>query len=455
MNLYSLLRERAAAGRPVRVGLVGAGKFGSMVLAQARLIEGMHIVGVADLNVEKAHAALERVGWEKARYQAKTLGDAVKNGTTCVLENAAALADCQEIECIIEATGHPIAGVRHALSAIDGGKHVVMVNVEADAMCGPLLAARAKAKGLVYSMAYGDQPAIICELVDWARSCGFELVSAGKGMNYEPRYRYSTPDTVWGFFGWTEEEVAKGDFNPKMYNSFTDGTKAAIEMAAVANGTGLDCPDDGLAFPPTGLHDLASVFRPAADGGRLARSGLVDIAASQEPDGREVFNNIRYGVFVTFKAPTEYARACFKQYGLLVDKSGWYGSMWRPFHMIGLETSISVLSAVLRGESTGCSKEFRGDAVATAKRDLQAGEMLDGEGGYAVWANAIPASKSLALGALPIGLAHNVKLKRPVKKDTVVRFEDVELSSDLDVVKLRQEMERHARANPGGSILLR
>jgi predicted homoserine dehydrogenase-like protein len=454
MNLYSLLRERAAAGRPVRVGLVGAGKFGSMVLAQARLIEGMHIVGVADLNVEKAHAALERVGWEKDRYQAKTLGDAVKNGTTCVLDSAAALADCQEIECIIEATGHPIAGVRHALSAIDGGKHVVMVNVEADAMCGPLLAARAKAKGLVYSMAYGDQPAIICELVDWARSCGFELVSAGKGMNYEPRYRYSTPDTVWGFFGWTDEEVAKGDFNPKMYNSFTDGTKAAIEMAAVANGTGLDCPDDGLAFPPTGLHDLASVFRPAADGGRLARSGLVDIAASQEPDGREVFNNIRYGVFVTFKAPTEYARACFKQYGLLVDKSGWYGSMWRPFHMIGLETSISVLSAVLRGESTGCSKEFRGDAVATAKRDLQAGEMLDGEGGYAVWANAIPASKSLAQGALPIGLAHNVKLKRPVKKDTVVRFEDVELSSDLDVVKLRQEMERHARANPGGSILL-
>ncbi|GAC1320805.1 MAG: NAD(P)H-dependent oxidoreductase [Collimonas sp.] len=455
MNLYSLLRERAAAGRPVRVGLVGAGKFGSMVLAQAQHIEGMHIVGVADLNVEKAHASLARVGWAADKYKAKSLGEAVKNGTTCVLENAAALADCEEIECIIEATGHPIAGVRHALAAIEAGKHVVMVNVEADAMCGPLLAARAKARGVVYSMAYGDQPAIICELVDWARSCGFELVSAGKGMNFEPRYRYSTPDTVWGFFGWTEEEVAKGDFNPKMYNSFTDGTKAAIEMAAVANGTGLDCPDDGLAFPPAGLHDLANVFRPAADGGRLARSGLVDIAASQEPDGREVLNNIRYGVFVTFKAPTEYARACFKQYGLLVDKSGWYGSMWRPFHMIGLETSISVLSAVLRGEATGCSKEFRGDAVATAKRDLQAGEMLDGEGGYAVWANAIPASKSLAIGALPIGLAHNVKLKRPVRKDTIVRFEDVELAHDLDVVKLRQEMERHARANPGSSILLR
>ncbi len=442
MNLYTMLAARAAAGRPVRVGLIGAGKFGSMILSQARHIEGMHIVGIADLDVGKARASLARVGWAAEQYSAKTLGDAVKTGKTCVIDDAAKLCACDEIECIIEATGHPIAGVRHALGAIEANKHVIMVNVEADCMCGPLLAAKAKAKNLVYSMAYGDQPAIICELVDWARACGFELTSAGKGMNFEPRYRYSTPDTVWGFFGWTAEEVAKGDFNPKMYNSFTDGTKAAIEMAAVANGTGLDCPDDGLAFPPTGLHDLAKVFRPVSDGGRLPRSGLVDIAASQEPDGREVFNNIRFGVFVTFKAPNEYTKACFKQYGLLIDPSGWYASMWRPFHMIGLETSISVLSAVLRGEPTGCSKEFRGDAVATAKRDLKPGEYLDGEGGFAVWANAIPATKSLALGALPIGLAQNVKLIRPVAKDTIVSFADVEIERDLDVLTLRKEMER-------------
>ena len=446
MNLHTLLAARNAAGRPVRVGLIGAGKFGSMILSQFQNIPGMHVVGIADLDVAKAHASLARVGWQAERYSATSLGDAVKTGKTCVLDDAAKLADCDEIECIIEATGHPIAGVRHALAAIDGGKHVVMVNVEADAMCGPVLAAKAHAKGLVYSMAYGDQPAIICELVDWARSCGFEVTAAGKGMNFEPRYRYSTPDTVWGFFGWTDEEVAAGDFNPKMYNSFTDGTKAAIEMAAVANGTGLDCPDDGLAFPPAGIHDLARVFRPAADGGRLSRSGLVDIAASQEPDGREVLNNIRYGVFVTFKAPNEYSRACFKQYGLLVDPSGWYGSMWRPFHMIGLETSISVLSAVLRGEATGCSKEFRGDAVATAKRDLKPGEYLDGEGGFAVWANAIPASRSLAIGGLPIGLAHNVKLKRAVAKDTIVCVDDVVLDRDLDVLALRQDMERTALA---------
>jgi predicted homoserine dehydrogenase-like protein len=439
MNLSTFLAERVAAGRPVRVGLIGAGKFGSMILAQAKYIAGYHVVGVADLDVGKAKASLERVGWDADQYGARSLADAHDSGKTFVTQDAKALCDFEGIDCIIEATGHPLAGVRHALAAIEGGKHIVMVNVEADVMCGPILAAKARAKGVVYSMAYGDQPAFMCELIDWVRSVGFELVSAGKGMNFEPRYRYSTPDTVWGYFGWTEEEVAKGDFNPKMYNSFTDGTKAAIEMAAVANGTGLDCPDDGLAFYPAGLHDLAQVFKPQSDGGRLPKSGLIDIAASQEPDGREVFNNIRYGMFVTFKAPDEYTRACFKQYGLLTDKSGWYASMWRPFHLIGLETSVSVLAATLRGEPTGHSLYYRADAVATAKRDLKAGEMLDGEGGYCVWAKAIPASISMKHDALPIGLAHHVKLKRDVPRDQVVSMDDVELVDDLDVVAVRRE----------------
>ncbi len=437
-----MLAKNYADGRPVRVGVIGAGKFGSMMLAQAKYIPGYHVVGVADLDVAKARESLKRVGWAAEQYGAASMGEAYQKGTTFITDDVNALAAFEEVDCLIEATGHPIAGVRHALAAIEHGKHIVMVNVEADVMCGPLLAEKARDKGLVYSMAYGDQPAFICELVDWVRSCGFELTAAGKGMHFEPRYRYSTPETVWGYFGWTEEEVAAGDFNPKMYNSFTDGTKAAIEMAAVANATGLDCPDDGLAFLPAGLHDLANVFKPSADGGRLARSGLIDIAASQEPDGREVLNNIRYGMFVTFKAPDEYTRACFQQYGLLTDKSGWYASMWRPFHLIGLETSVSVLSAVLRGEPTGSSKEFRADAVATAKSDLKAGDVLDGEGGFAVWANAIPASKSAALDALPIGLAHNVKLKNPVARDTAVRFSDVDLVDDLDVVEFRKEYAR-------------
>ena len=439
MNLNTLLHARADANAPVRVGVIGAGKFGSMFLSQALHHPGFHVVGVADLNPATAEKALLNTGWPKERITRHSAAKALAQGTTFVTDDALSLIEHGGLEVVVEATGLPEIGIKHALAAFARGRHVVMVNVEADVMCGPILAARARAKGVVYSMAYGDQPAFICELVDWVRSCGFELISAGKGMNFEPRYRYSTPDTVWGFFGWTEEEVKKGDFNPKMYNSFTDGTKAAIEMAAVANGTGLDCPDDGLAFYPSGLQDLASVFKPASEGGRMPKSGLVDIAASQEPDGREVLNNIRYGMFVTFKAPDEYTRDCFKQYGLLTDKSGWYGSMWRPFHLIGLETSVSVLSAVLRGEPTGSSKEYRGDAVAAAKGEFKAGDMLDGEGGYAVWAKAIPATISSEIDALPIGLAHNVKLKNPIKRDQVVRMSDVELVDDLDVVALRRE----------------
>ena len=444
MNLAALLAERAATGRPVRMGLIGAGKFGSMILAQTPRIAGLHVVGVADLDVSKARAALARVGWEAPDYAASNPTQALREGTTCVLDDAAALAAAEGIDVIVEATGHPIAGVRHALAVIEGGKHVVMVNVEADVLCGPLLAERARARGLVYSMAYGDQPALICELVDWARACGFEVVAAGKGMNFEPKFRYSTPDTVWQYFGWTEEQVARGDFNPRMYNSFTDGTKAAIEMAAVANGTGLDCPDDGLAFPPAGVHDLARVFRPASEGGRMSRAGLLDIAASQEPDGREVTNNIRYGVFVVFRAPNAYSRDCFAQYGLLTDPSGWYAALWRPFHLIGLEASVSVLSAALRGEPTGTPRAFRADAVATAKRDLRPGDVLDGEGGHLVWGKAIPAARSLDLGALPIGFAHGARLTRAVPRDAVVSFADVAIDRDHDVLTLRREMERAA-----------
>lgn len=442
MNLSSLLEKRASEGRPVRVGLIGAGKFGSMILSQARHIDGLHVVAIADLDPARARESLARVHWEPERYAAASMADAERDGTTFLSDSAADLFASDAIECVIEATGHPTAGIRHALAAIDAGKHVVMVNVEADVLCGPIIAERAAKAGVVYSMAYGDQPAAMCELVDWVRATGFELVAAGKGMNFAPPYRYSTPDTVWDFFGWSEEEVAKGDFNPKMYNSFTDGTKAAIEMAAVANATGLDCPEDGLAFLPSGLHDLAQVFKPASDGGRLEKAGIVDIAASREPDGRVVFNNIQWGMFVTFRAPNAYTRDCIRQYGLHTDDSGWYGSMWRPFHLIGLETAVSVLSVCLRGEATGTSTRWRGDAVATSKGDFGPGDMLDGEGGFAVWAKAIPAARSARLGALPIGLAHHVKLKRAITRDQIVTLDDVEIVDDLDIHDLRRDQTR-------------
>lgn len=442
MNLASMLAERRESGRPVRIGLIGAGKFGSMILAQAKDIPGYCVTGVADLEIAKAKASLARVGWPEDRYAAASLEDAHRTETTHLTEDAEELCAFEGIDCIVEATGHPAAGVRHALAAIGAGKHVVMVNVEADVLCGPILAEKARAAGVVYSMAYGDQPAAICELIDWVRVCGFELVAAGKGMNFAPPYRYSTPDTVWGFYGWSDEEVAAGDFNPKMFNSFVDGTKSAIEMSAVANATGLDCPDDGLAFHPSGVHDLARVFKPESEGGRLPKAGLVDIASSRETDGRVVFNHIQYGMFVTFRAPNEYTRACFRQYGLQTDESGWYAAMWRPFHLIGLETGVSVLSAVLRGEPTGRPVGYRADAATVAKGDLQRGEVLDGEGGYKVWGKAMPARLSVAAKALPIGLAHNVRLKRHVPRDRVVTLDDVDLTEDLDILEMRRDQGR-------------
>lgn len=455
MNLAAQLAERAAAGRPVRTGLIGAGKFGSMILTQIPHIPGLRVVGVADLDVAKARASFSRVGWDSSNYCARSFAEALRDSTTCVIDDVTTLLSADEIDVIVEATGNPIAGVRHALAAIEHGKHVVMVNVEADALCGPLLAARARERDVVYSLAYGDQPALICEQVDWVRACGFELIAAGKGMNFESRYRYSTPDTVWQYFGWTEEQVARGDFNARMYNSFTDGTKAAIEMVAVANATGLDCPDDGLAFYPAGIHDLARVFRPERDGGRLPRAGLLDIAASQEPDGREVLNNIRYGVFVVFRAPNTYTRDCFAQYGLKTDPSGWYASLWRPNHLIGLEASVSVLSAVLRKEPTGMPRAFRADCVATAKRDLAAGDILDGEGGFCTWGKAVPAVRSLALGALPIGLAGGARMVRPVKCGTIISFADVVLHRDDDVLALRREMEQSVTSQLASAADLR
>jgi len=416
MNLYRLLGKRAEEGKPLRVLLIGAGKFGSMFLAQARRTPGLHLVGVSDLSPQRARDALARTGWDEARYRARSLDEARRDGTTCVTHDTPGAIASGAVEIVVEATGNPAAGIRHVLACCEQGKHIVMVNVEADALAGPLLAQRARDAGIVYSLAYGDQPALICELVDWARTAGFEIVAAGKGTKYLPAYHDSTPDTVWGHYGFAPEQVAKGDFNAQMFNSFLDGTKSAIEMAAVANATGLTPAPNGLSFPPCSVDSLPRVLRPAADGGTLHHRGQVEVVSSLEPDGRPISRDLRWGVYVTFAADSDYVRRCFSEYGLVTDDSGNYAAMYKPWHLIGLELGISVASIGLRGEPTGIPDGFRGDVAAIAKRDLKEGETLDGEGGYTVWGRLMPARDSLASGALPIGLAHEIRLTRPVPK---------------------------------------
>ncbi|MET4697194.1 putative homoserine dehydrogenase-like protein [Constrictibacter sp. MBR-5] len=441
MNLHKLLAAREAEKKPVRIGVIGAGKFGSMYLAQAIRTPGIHVLGIADLDLDKARAALARVGWPEDQYSAHSFAAARKHGGTFLTDDAAALIAADGLDVVIDATGNPGAGIRHALLAFDHGRHVVMVNVEADALAGPLLARRAAEAGVVYSLAYGDQPALICELVDWARTCGFEVIAAGKGTRYRPMFHQSTPETVWDYYGLSAEHARANSLNPQMFNSFIDGTKSGIEMAAVANATGLSAPSRGLSFPAISIPDLARFLKPEADDGLLERRGMVEVVSSEKHEGGPVPDNLRWGVYVVFAGDTEYVRRCFREYGLARDEEGNYAALWRPFHLIGLELGISVASAALRREATGSAQSWRADVVATAKFDLPEGDMLDGEGGYKVWGKIMPAERSLALGGLPIGLAHGVRLNRAVKAGETLRWSDVSFDAADPAIAFRRQME--------------
>jgi predicted homoserine dehydrogenase-like protein len=347
---------------------------------------------------------------------------------------------------MVEITGNPAAAIGHCLRAFDTGCHVVNVTVEADALAGALLAEQARKAGVVYSMAYGDQPALVCEMVDWAEACGFRVVAAGKGTKHLPVFHQSTPDTVWNYFGITPENAKASGMNPQMFNSFVDGTKSAIEMTAISNATRLKAPRDGLAFPPCGADDLPLVLRPRAQGGVLEEPGLVEVVSSLEHDGRPVHRDLRWGVYIVFEAASAdargtYTRDCFRDYQMIRDPSGRYAAMYRSHHLVGMEVGISIAAAALRGEATGTPVHFHSDVAATAKKALRPGEMLDGEGGYCAYGKIMRAEDSLARRALPLGLAHRIKVTRPVAAGATVGWDDVEIADD-DTVRFRREVER-------------
>ena len=441
MNLLHQLLQRAQQGRPIRIGLIGAGKFGAMYLAQVPRMLGVHLVAIADLSPANARASLARVGWASEQSAAASAQQALAQGTTWITDDWQAVTRDPRIELIVECTGNPLAAVDHVLDAFAHGKHVVNVTVEADAFCGPLLAARAQAAGVVYSLAYGDQPAMICELVDWARTCGFPVVAAGRGHKWLPHFCESTPETVWGYYGLSPEQAERGGLNPKMFNSFLDGSKPSIESTAVSNATGLAVLSNGLTYPPASVEDIPYVTRPIEEGGVLEKKGMVEVISSLEKDGRKIPYDIRMGVWVTVEGETDYIRHCFEEYNAHTDDSGRYFTLYKRWHLIGLEVGQSVASVALRREATGVAQGWHADVVATAKRDLKPGDVLDGEGGYTVWGKLQPVATSVATGGLPLGLAHDVKVLRPVAKGQCLTWADVAMDTTTRAWQIRRQME--------------
>lgn len=440
LDLADRLLKRQEEGKSFRVGVIGAGKFATMFLSQANSTSGFHIAAIADLDFKRAEDSLRTAGFEKD-LNISGIDEAISSSEIWFTDSGIELAQCEQLDLVIEATGNPEAGVDHCLAAFKAKSHVVLVTVEADVLCGAAIIKRANEAGVVCSMAYGDQPALICELIERVKSSGFEIVCAGKGTKYLPKYHSSTPSTVWDYYGLSTQEAAAGGLNPKMFNSFLDGTKSAIEMGALANATGLGVPDDGLLFPAVGTSMLSQVLKPKEFGGVLANSGTVEVVSSLERNGTEIPDNLRWGVFVVFKSDSHYTEQCFREYGVPVDDSGQYAALWRPIHLIGSELGFSVATALLDKKSTGATKAFSGDAVSVAKRNLKAGGLLDGEGGTTVWGKLLPAAKSISLKALPIGLAHNVKLLKDVSEGQVISQNDVSTIPESNAYILRKEME--------------
>jgi len=410
MYLYSELEQLR---KDISVGIVGCGKFISMFLSQYNHLKRVQIKTIIDLNINRAKENCIKSGLNKK----------VIKKIKFVTSLDVVLKD--KIDIFIEATGDPIIGTEHAVKIIKSKKNIIMVNVEADVVCGKYLSDLAKKNNVVYSMAYGDQPSLIMELIEWAKLNGFKVVSAGKGTKYHPSFEYSTPDTVWKNYGMTDTQAKKAGMNAKMFNSFTTGDKSSIEMAAVSNASGLKCPKNGLTYPPVGVYEIANKVKPKSKGGVTDFEGQVEVISSIDRKKKNIPNDLRWGVYIVIKAQNKYAKSCFKEYGMVTDKSGNYSALWRPYHYIGLELAQSIYSIALERKATGQTKFYNADVASIAKKNIKPGEILDGEGGFFARGRLVSAKKSITKKLLPLGLSGGSIAVKNIKKDDPIKLGDV------------------------------
>ncbi len=423
MFLHTKLETRE---KPIKIAFIGCGKFVSMFLAQYNHLNKIKIDSIVDVDVYQAKKNCINSGLSSETIEKINFSNSIDE-----------IID-REIEIFIEATGNPIIGTVHATKIIKSKRHVILVNVEADITCGKYLSDLALENEVICSMAYGDQPSLILEQIEWARLNGFEVVCAGKGTKYHPSFEYSTPDTVWGHYGLTKERAEnESGMNPKMFNSFLCGDKSAIEMCAVSNAANLKCPNNGLTFPAIGVYDIAKKMIPKKDGGLIENEGQVEVISSIDLEKKDIQNDLRWGVYIVLKAKNEYVKNCFKDYGMVTDSSGNYSAIWRPYHYIGLELGQSIYSIALDNRATGFTKSYNAEVASIAKKDLKKGEKLDGEGGFCARGRLINSKKSKKEKLLPLGLTDNAILKRDLIKDELIKLDDVELNLPKEVIQAR------------------
>lgn len=446
-TLIEALEERAATGRPVRVALVGAGRFGTTVVAQMGQMPALRLSVVCDVRPENARGAWEAFGGKEIldrvldARSADEVANAVDEGRPVVTSDVDAAVGAP-VDVVVEATGLPEIASRTALGAIRAGHHVVMVTVEADVLIGPLLRRYAEKAGVVYTLTDGDQPAVTKRLCDWARALGYEIVAAGRGTRFYPSDAVGVPEEAFARYGYSEDLVTRRRFNAQMYNSFRDGSKAQIEMCALANATGLVPDKRGMHEPSAGVTDLPRVFARREDGGLLERSGVVELANCVGPDGQDVPGGMANGVFVVLGTSSPILREDLPFYGLPAAVNGRYAAFYRLYHLCGIETPLSVAEAALLKRATAAPLPTPvADVIAVAKRDLRAGDMLDGSGGKNVRAVIERAEVVRAERLLPEGLAYGVPVRRDVARGEPITWDMVELRENALAVRLRREQD--------------
>lgn len=437
--LYEQLRELEKRHQPIRVGIIGAGTFATQIITQTCRMVGMRISAVADLKKDRATRALDLGGTPRENVvfadTPEAINEAMDRGRPAVTASADALIGSR-VDVVIEATGLVEAAAQHGYHALQAKKNLVMVTVEADVLVGYLLKQLADENGVIYSLAYGDEPALAYELWDWAKTLGFHVVAAGKGTRFLPGFRKANPDDVPRLYGFTGK-----DYNAQMFGSFLDGTKHAIEMAVLSNITGLVPDVRGMHFPAADLRDIPDRLCLKSKGGILETEGVVEAISSAHPDGSSVDRSIRGGLFAVVSAPDGPAIESLASYGeitgMIVGQRSKQAMIYRPQHFVGHEVPYGIARMMLYRTSIGAPIGRISEVVAVAKKKLKPGTILDGEGGYTAYGLIEKAGIARDQNLVPIGLTQGAEVIREIPEDGMITYADVRLAESF-VLRLRK-----------------